>query len=637
MSASPPAGAREDLLPLDDPEWDWKSFERFCLGFVRAQSDVAEADLYGTRGQAQKGIDIVARLADGRKRTYQCRKWQAFTKSNVDATVKETTYGGDEHVILVACEVGTEVRDRIEELDGWSLLDKENISRETREIEPRERARRLVQDTFTAAWRRAFLGPAGPLGFWEPDEYFAAFLEEGRLFRHTWELVGREDLVEDLVAKLAPGGVRVAVIVGRGGIGKTRILREVSRRIADRTVLFADDHVPLTAQSVEELPQARPVVIVDDVHRRDDLGPLIGAVRFLPDGPSVVLATRPQRVEELRAQLSLAGFEGQDIWITDPIGELSGEDVESLAGQALGERHAHLASGLAAATADCPLVTVVGGQLLAQRAIAPEVLEREADFRQVVLDRFRDEMLGRIGDGIDAGSARALLVLISALGPLSLAEDQLIARIGEELGLDAHAVLGLIAALEQAGLLLARGRLRRIVPDVLSDHVLHRACIDDSGNPTGRSDFLLERYGDISLRQLLRNLAELDWRIGQGDSDLQLLADFWSEFTGQFVEADASGRLRAIKFIELVAAFAPGPVLGLVRRALADPARIVEVEGIGYRVGDEDVRRKLPPLLGSVALSITHLPEAVSLLWQLGRDDDRPLHSHPEHALRVLE
>ena len=147
----------------------------------------------------------------------------------------------------------------------------------------------------------------------------------------------------------------------------------------------------------------------------------------------------------------------------------------------------------------------------------------------------------------------------------------------------------------------------------------------------------MERYGDISLRQLLRNLAELDWRIGQGDSDLQLLAGFWRGVAERFAAADASGRLRVIDFVKPVAALAPDPILGLVRRALEAPANTSEIAEIGYRVDDEDVRRELPPLLGSVALSMRHLPEAVSLLWQLGRDDDRPLHSHPNHGLRVLE
>jgi hypothetical protein len=83
-------------LPLDDPEWDWKAFERFCLGLVHGLADVSEANLYGTRCEAQHGIDIEARLTDGRTRAYQCRKWKEFRRRDAEKTVAETTYEADE-------------------------------------------------------------------------------------------------------------------------------------------------------------------------------------------------------------------------------------------------------------------------------------------------------------------------------------------------------------------------------------------------------------------------------------------------------------------------------------------------------------------------------------------------------------
>src|SRR5689334_12771333 len=95
MSASRPVSSHEDVLPLDDPEWEWKAFERFCLGFVQAQPGVVSAYLYGTRGEAQLGIDIVAELADGRLRTYQCKKWRSYHKSDAEGMVGDTTFEAD--------------------------------------------------------------------------------------------------------------------------------------------------------------------------------------------------------------------------------------------------------------------------------------------------------------------------------------------------------------------------------------------------------------------------------------------------------------------------------------------------------------------------------------------------------------
>jgi hypothetical protein len=634
----PPADHVE-LLPLDDPQWDWKQFERFCLGYVEAQPNVADAHLHGTRGQSQRGIDILANLTDGRTRTYQCRKWQSYTKANAKSTVEDTEIDADEHVILVACEVGTSVRDYIAGLDGWTLLDKEDLSQGVRAIEPRERARRLVEDTFTVHWRRAFLGPSGPLCFHETDDYFGSLLDETHLFRHTWALVGRGELIAEIEQQLANRDARVLVLVGRGGIGKTRVLREVANaHKASRTVLFADDQIPLTAESVEELPWTGPLVIVDDAHRRDDLGPLISAATQRQNHPTLVLATRPHRADELRSRLSLAGLAPERVWISEPLDDLPTQDVRALAAQALGPEYEHLAEHLATATADCPLVTVIGGQLLTQQAVAPELLERHAEFRMTVLDRFRDEVLGKLGDEVDAAVAREALVLISALGPMSVENAGAIERVAADLHIETHELRSLLSQLEQAGVLTARGRLRRIVPDVLADHILHRACVDQQGRPTGRAEALLARYAEVAIVALLRNLAELDWRIGQDErTDKALLDAFWSDLREQFVKGHAEDRLRIIQLIKPVARLAPVPVFALVTEGLTNPAAPATAQFFGNQLTDDDVRHALPELLGSIALTPSFLPEALDLLWQLGSHDPWRLSSNTDHALRQIQ
>jgi hypothetical protein len=634
----PPADS-VDLLPFDSSEWDWKAFERFCLGLVEAQPDVEDAHLYGTRGEKQRGIDILAKLKDGRTRSYQCRKWQSYTKTNAKSTVEDTEINADEHVILVACEVGTSVRDYIAGLDGWTLLDKEDLSQGVRAIEQRERARRLVEDTFTVHWRRAFLGPSGPLCFHETDDYFGSLLDETHLFRHTWALVGRSELIAEIQQQLANRNARVLVMVGRGGIGKTRVLRELADvHKSSRTVLFADDQIPLTAESVEELPWTGPLVIVDDAHRRDDLGALISAATQRQNHLTLVLATRPHRADELRSRLSLAGLAPEQVWISDPLDNLPTQDVRALAVQALGPEYEHLAEHLAAATADCPLVTVIGGQLLTQQAVAPELLERHAEFRMIVLDRFRDEMLGKLGEEIDAAAAREALVLISALGPLSMENARAIERMSTDLHIEEHELRALLSGLEQAGVLTARGRLRRIVPDVLADHILHRACVDRQGHPTGRAEGLLARYGEVAIVPVLRNLAELDWRIGQDEyADTALLEAFWSGLREEFLNGDADDRLLIIQLIKPVARLAPAPVFEIVKDALAHPSAPATARPFGNELTDMDVRRALPELLGSIALTPRFLPEALDLLWQLGSKDTRRLPPNTDHALRQIQ
>jgi hypothetical protein len=631
MTFPPPIEPSLPFLPLDRREWEWKAFERFCLDVVNALPDVRYADFYGTQGDKQDGIDILAELTNGDQRTYQCKKYASFGPKRAETAVKDNVYkGAAEHVLLVACMTSVKTQKYMGAQPDWRLLDMEGISSVVRTQLGREAARRIVEDHFGVPIRRAFLG-AGSTVFIEPARYFSPF-EHGGLFRHTWALVGRKEIVEAISVQLA--AKRVVVLPGRGGIGKTRLLRELAERDAEGRVLFAVDDVTITPESVEDLPSVAFTVVVDDVHRRDDLAPLLAGLVRRDRGEKLILSTRPQRLDELRGQLARSGYRGTDIFVADPLDDLPQDSSEELAREALGPQHAHHAEALAAATSDCPLVTVVGGQLLASRAVDPQLLERQQDFRDEVLSRWQDEIIGQLRGGLDAAAAAGALRLVAALAPLSVADGGAVALVADELTLELPALLQLLGELEQAGLLLARGRLRRIIPDVLADHILHKACLDQQDRPTGYADQLVDRYAATSLTPLLRNLAELDWRIGQTAGASTLLEEVWDNLTNAFAAASASGRLEILSRIRPTAVFAPRQVLRIIELALREPATPA-AEFLGAT--DARVRDALPGLLARVGQHADLAPAVLAQLWQLGRDEPGPLHSHPEHAIRLAQ
>lgn len=638
VTLPPPIQPRVDLLPLDAEEWDWKRFERFCVAFVRALPDVRHAYLYGGPGEDQAGIDVVSELVDGRTRAYQCRKRKAFGPRAVEKTIADAEFEADEYVIAVTRKVNRQVRDLVRKQPDWELLDKEDICQALRADIDRERARNIVEDAFDVAWRRAFLGPSGPLVFLEPERYFAPFGDEQALFRHTWQLVGRGDVLDTLVDSVSASEARVVVLPGRGGIGKTRVLRALSERLADRRVLFVSDSAVLTPEDVESLPFAEGIVVVDDAHRRDDLAALFAEVIRRSEPVILVLATRPQRIDVLQGDLARSGFSPERVRVLDPLGDLGEEDIEALAREALGPDYAARAEALAQATADCPLVTVVGGQLLAQRTVAPELLERQADFRAAVLDRWRDEIIGRLSERVDPETAALVLRQVAALAPVSVEDEPTLAAMASEAQVGVPQLRSVMGEVEAAGLLLARGRLRRIVPDVLADHILHRACLDASGRATGYAEELVQRYASVSLTSLLRSLAELDWRIGQTAGASTLLDQVWSDLHRVFIDADAAGRVRLLELVRPAAIFQPGRVIDLVERALVQPAAPAQVAGpFGFDVSDDDVRRALPDLLRGAGLHSQHALRVLALLWELGRGQPGELHADPSHPIRVAQ
>lgn len=637
MTVRPPVEPRVDLLPLDDEQWEWKRFERFCVGLAKALPDVAHASLNGEPGEYQAGFDVLAELVDGRTRVYQCRKRKAFGPKAVAKTIAEAELDADEYVVLVTRSVSRAVRKVVGSRPGWRLLDKEDICQTVRGEIDRERARNLVEDAFGADWRRAFLGPAGALAFVEPERHFAPFLNENSLLRHTWNLVGRTDVLEELADAALSPNVLAIVLPGRGGIGKTRLLRALTQRLANHRLLFLRETASLTPIDVEALPFTEAILFVDNADGREDLPTLFAETVRRAEPVKLVLASRPPAIDQIVGDLVRSGFPIEQIRVFDALGDLGAEDAQSLAREALGAEHATHAYSLAEATADCPLVTVVGGQLLAKRALSPELLERQDDFRAVVLDRWRDEMLGRVSDRVDTRIAALVLRQLAALAPLSIEDDSTLRAMALEAQQSVPELRTVLGELEAAGVLLARGRLRRITPGVLADHVLYRACLDARGRPTGYAEELVHRYAATSLPSLLRNVGALDWRVGQTTGATTLLVQVWHDLKEALIDAAAPGRAGLLEALRQTAIFQPGPVLDLVHLALAQPAASASTPGpFGVGITDEDVRRRLPDLLQAVGLHPDYTARVLRLLWQMGRDQSGELHSQPSHPVRVL-
>jgi len=72
MSSMPPSDPAVPLLPFDREGFTFRDFERFCLRWIKALADVADAHNHGRPGDGQDGIDIVAELQAGGERSYQC-------------------------------------------------------------------------------------------------------------------------------------------------------------------------------------------------------------------------------------------------------------------------------------------------------------------------------------------------------------------------------------------------------------------------------------------------------------------------------------------------------------------------------------------------------------------------------------
>jgi hypothetical protein len=474
--------------------------------------------------------------------------------------------------------------------------------------------------------------------FTTPAEFFGPYQSATpRLFDFKQTLRGRETELLSLDAFIADPTAIVGLLTGRGGIGKSKLLHDWVQAVQNWKVLYLREDADWHSEAAKEIPAGDVLIIADDAHRFEFLDRLLLLARNLRQRQNVklLLGARPSGSGRIDAILSVR-FDISEVRRFPQLERIATRSVNELALETLGPSHGQYAHALADVSADTPLITVVGGRLIARGDISPALLANEEDFRRQVFDRFSAEFEQLLpASSVDW---RKLLNLIAAVGPLAPSATSFLEPAAEILRVRPDEIVAAIDLLERHGLLLRGGRLIRIVPDLLSDFLLEGACLTGAGESTEYADFIFKTFQSTYLSNILRNLGELDWRITQRNPDqgTRLLDGIWTEIESMFEAGDASVRVQLFKSLKEPALFQPLRVLGLIRRALENEAATVQVWS-NWQVTQENVLREIPPLLKAIAFHLDHIEEAAGILWRLAQSDTRPPHQYPDHARRVLE
>jgi hypothetical protein len=630
LMAIPPSPLASQLPLL---ELGWEGFEKFCCELVGRLPGVEHSHLQGGQGDTQQGIDIVAARTDGATWVFQCKRVKAFRPDRFRRAVAAASFQADRYVLLLASQGTAAIREQARQHPKWEVWDANDIAQRVRML-PAESARSLVVTHFGPQWRNLFLGQSELTPFVSADEFFRSSMDRSHLFHHAWGTVGRGDTLQALREFAKSPDRRVAILPGRGGIGKSKVLHAFARAAADTgpRVHFALPGVPFTPAVLDEMERGPSLIVVDDAHQRDDLATLLAAARR-PHAPlQLVLAIRPYARDGIHAALSRAGFDVSELLDLPELRELTPGETEALAREVLGTEYAHLAGVLAAQGGDSPLITVLGAQLIRREQLDPRLLSQRDEFRRIVLNAFHDALLGEVGDRADPRICRDMLRLASALSPFRPDLPDFQNAAGAFLAVRVDEFRDALQALEDAGVLLRRGRRLRVTPDVLADYALEEACLDRNGMSTGYAERVHETFRDSAPGALLRNLAELDWRRSRGGATSggeRLLRGIWGEMEAEFRVAGVARRAEMIHGLGVVAYYQPGPALRLVRMAQPHQA---------FWAGPGDAQvlaRVVPPVLGTIAYNLDYTEECCELLWRLARD--QPLNAlDPRAPMAVL-
>jgi hypothetical protein len=464
--------------------------------------------------------------------------------------------------------------------------------------------------------------PGSRRTFSSAAEYFAGKNPAGhfQLLDFGTTLLGRENELGLLREFLDDGFKRICILSGRGGIGKSKILHDFANSSPETTIFLKDE--PLWHEDSEkEIPVDAQTLVVDDAHRQESLGKVLQLVheRFIQRPLKLIVSTRPGSATRLAQQIHRK-FDAAEVTALPELKELTREQSRSLAEQVLGQQFRAFSEHLAQLGTNSPLVIVAGGRLIATQKVDPSALTTLDEFRSTIFSRFLDEMELH-GPKFAIDPPLPVLQLLAALGPIDVEAREFQRSAQQLLNRRADETLSTIDALASHGIITPRPKPVRVIPDVLSDYVLEQRCIGNGNRSTGYADRVYEHFGAHSLKVLMRNLAELDWRIGRTDeSGLNLLEGIWADIHQRFRAGDEYERHRILVDLSGTAIYQPDHVLALVRTAIEEPISIGEsTEGSRFRLGPEHVLEAVPDLLEATAHHPARLTESVNILWELAQ------------------
>jgi transcriptional regulator with XRE-family HTH domain len=628
------------LLPLNGLSSD--GFERFIADLFDRLYPDSEVSQLGGQGDDQRGYDILVETNDGRRVGVQCKREQTFGPAKVTKAVSVAELDVDESVIALGRPATAEARLEIDKHTGWRLWDQADLSRKIRQL-PSESALQLVRTHFPSHVE-AFLGikPANP--WMTAEEFYRSSAHT--LLDHRQALVGRRALVDDIAEWVSgPMSSDIAVLVGRGGLGKSKLLWEVSTRAYPGDVHFrflAIGQQPDPAD-FEVLPRTGQIIVVlDDAHAIDRVAAVVAQLWQLRPGSRVLLATRPYGEIQLDTEVWKLNQSPRSVkrWALEDLTQTeAGELVSALIGRPVTDPFTRQLTGI---SADCPFLAVVAADLLRRGELAGTSLASDAALRDEVFRRFADQMTGGM-TGSDAAERRAVLSALAAFQPVRLDDSDFVSAITFVTKIESwDAINGRIHELEDAGLVLRRGtNAVRVVPDMFGDVLLGQAAYDArSGRATSFMTRAQEAAKATPLQHLLVNASRMDWQVRDGGpARADIVGGLWSTLRTELLAGTFEEQLSLLKLVAKIAYYQPELALGLVKDVLAidladDAAG--ETEEPKWVTTRLDVIRATTPVLRNVAYHLASLRPALEILWSLAQEDERPTNQHPDHPLRVL-
>jgi transcriptional regulator with XRE-family HTH domain len=624
-------GTRLLLLPFEN--LTDKAFEFFCRDLLSFIYPERGATRNGSSGYKQFGVDVFVE-GGGERIGVQCKRHKTFGKSEVDIAIAAVSAEAQitRGIIALSRPTATPAtRLAVTAHAGWALWDGEDLSMKVRALSNASRLK--IVESYFPGLREAFLGERAPSPWLDVAVYDTALA--GRPgYDRTFPLVGRDSVFDDLT-RMVSRHEPLIVVMGRGGIGKTRLLTEMARRESDRDVVFAA-RGPISAETFEFLPEGAPVIVIDDAMDSDsNVAYLLRGIRTTRPDATVVLSIHPRSKGDLLRAISLPDADFPQVSLL--VNDLPLADAERLAAEALGnDANDRSKETLARIGYDCPLLIVIGAHLVREGYLSMQTLNADSTLRRQILTEFADiSVRGRNGD-----ARLEVLTAIAAVQPARLDQPEAIDAIAGLSGQPAHAVMQVVDELDDLGAVMLRGQSVRVIPDLLGEALLERALVSKSGLDTRYASRIAEHARGEALASAIRNVSIIDWyRRLNGNSELAGV--LWGGLIQSALHLPNSERMAMAAGVQEVAVVHSDYALNFATWLIENPApdepdTYSEIWGGARNITSRDCERSLARMIRNASNDERQMKRGIELLLRIARTDSRPQNQNPEHALRLL-
>lgn len=340
---------------------------------------------------------------------------------------------------------------------------------------------------------------------------FSERLKNLALGSYEFTLVGREPVLEEIKQRLSQD-IRVIILHGSAGLGKTRLLLELPHIISEDKSLW---YVRNEAESIEtELASLdknqQHIIVLDDAHRCSFLYQLreVLANPQIAGKVTLILATRTVFKDSIIYQLDFPAKQVSTIEITS----LKNSDIDqilqntpyNLSSQDLRFEIIKIAEGN-------PLIAAIATRLTQQRVSLAHLSRDE------ILSSYLDNVIRDLSQ-IEEDEPRfyqlylRYLEILAALGTVNLEEKELRAKIQEILGLTSSDEERIIARLVGVGLIEKYWKLIKISYEFLADYIIIQHFFNPNTKCADYQQQIIEPFFNLKPKEILTNLAEAEFK-----------------------------------------------------------------------------------------------------------------------------